>query len=140
MTKGFATEKDIIKLVAKEHDICLKTAEYAYKFFIKLIGDLACQDGVLTVHLPYLGSMYKCNRKLHKYLRMSGEFDNPKTRNARASIERIKSFREIDPETGKVTARGLCHRKMPILSKRNFNKFAPSISKFEEHHNDIKNM
>lgn len=134
--KGYATEKDILKLVAEENNITLKQAEYVYKFMCAKILELARRDEVMAIRLPDIGTIYKNSYLIKKYLRETGEENLSIVRNAKESLEKIKSYREVDPDTGAVSRKGLAHRRKPFIQSRIFNKFKESVKDFEEFHNN----
>lgn len=136
VSKGYATEKDILKLVAEKNGVTIEQAQYVYKFMCATIQELARREDVMAIHLPKIGTIYKNSYFIKKYLSLYGHHPSTMVNNAKKSLEKIISYRTKDPITGKVTKKGLAHRKKPYILSTLFNKFNGCVEKFEEFHNN----
>ena len=134
--KGYATEQDILKLVAEKNGVTIKQAQYVYKFMCATIQELARREDVMAMHLPKIGTLYKNSYLIKKYLALYKDYPSNVTLNAKKSLEKIASYRERDPIKGTITRKGMAHRKKPFIMSTLFNKFNGSVERFEEFHNN----
>lgn len=135
-SKGYATEKDILKLVAEKNGVTIEQAQYVYKFMCATVQELARREDVMAIHLPKIGTIYKNSYLIKKYLSVHGHFSSKMVQNARKSLEKIASYRTKDPVTGMITRKGIAHRRKPYILSALFNKFNGCVEKFEEYHNN----
>jgi hypothetical protein len=139
-SKGYATEKDILKLVAEKNGVTIEQAQYVYKFMCATVQELARREDVMAIHLPKIGTLYKNSYLIKKYLSLYKDYPSKIVLNAKKSLERIASYRERDPITGMVTKKGIAHRRKPYILSTLFNKFNGCVEKFEEFHNNNNNL
>lgn len=136
--KGYATEKDIIKIVAEKHGVTIKQAEYVYKFLCRRLNELSTDERFQAIKLPYIGILYRNRKRLKDYLVKNEVYTDKVSTLAKKSLAKINSYRQIDPKKGTISLKGIAHRKVPLIDHRFFGKFS-SLAEYEKFTNTNNN-